>query len=127
MVHVVASFPGFPIGVVLPQFKVEAVQAAGRTDVEGVLSDLPYGGDSSQSQKEPETVGEVLVGTGDRLAAGQLLGLKIHAVRGKNELRLGLDGRGAFTQRGQRPRQVAVFASSNVDVVGLENAAEVGL
>ena len=52
MVHVMAAFPSLPVRIVLPQFQIQAVQAAGCTDVEGVLSDLAYRGDSRQSKKE---------------------------------------------------------------------------
>ena len=122
-----AAFPGLPFGIVLPQFNIEPVQATRRPDVEGVLSNLPNRGDASQSQKEAEVVREVLVGTGDRLAVGHLLSFKIHTVSGKNELGLGFDGGRALPQCGQRPGHVAGVAGGDVDVVGLEYPAQVGL
>ena len=61
--------------------------------------DLPDGGDAGQRQEEAEMVGKVLVGAGDGFAAGQILGLEVHAVGRQDELRLGLGGRGAVLQR----------------------------
>ena len=127
VVHVVAALGRAPIGVVLQKFDVEAVEAAGRPDVEGVLADLPDGGDAGQRQEEAEVVGEVLVGAGDGLAAGQVFGLEVRAVGGEDELRLGLGGGGAVLQRLERLRDLPGVAGQDVDVVGLENAAEVGL
>ncbi len=93
MIHVVAAFGLAPFGVVLQQFDVQAIEAAGGPDVEGVFADLPDGGDAGQRQEEAEVVGKVRVGAGDGLAAGQVFGLEVRTVRGQDESRLGL-GRG---------------------------------
>ena len=45
VVHVLAALLGSPLGIVLQQLDVKAVQAAGRLDVEGVLPDLFDRGD----------------------------------------------------------------------------------
>ena len=127
VVHVVAALGLAPIGVVLQEFDVEPVKAAGRPDIEGVLGDLPDGADARQRQEEAEVVGEVLEGAGDRLAAGQVFGLEVRAVGGEDELRLGLGGGGAVLERLERLRDLPCLAGQDVDVVGLENAAEVGL
>ena len=60
-VHIVPTLGFTPFGVVLQQFDIEAVQAAGGPDVESVIADLPYGRDASKRQEEAETVGELLV------------------------------------------------------------------
>ena len=60
MIHVVATRRRSPIGVVLEQFDVEPVQAAGRPNVEGAFANLLNGRDASQRQEEPEVVRKVL-------------------------------------------------------------------
>ena len=90
-------------------------------------ADLPDGGDAGKRQEEAEMVGEILVRTGDGLAARQVLGLEIHAVGRQDELRFGFGGRGAVLQRRQRLRDLSRVACGDVNVVGLKNAAKVGL
>jgi hypothetical protein len=90
VIHVVAALGLAPFGVVLQQLDIEAVEAAGRPDVEGVFADLPDGADARQRQEEAEVVGKVLEGAGDGVAAGQVFGLEVRAVGGEDELRLGL-------------------------------------
>ncbi|HEV8524398.1 MAG TPA: hypothetical protein VGQ71_07845 [Terriglobales bacterium] len=116
-----------PFRVVFQQFDVQAIQAAGGPDVEGVFADLADGADARQRQEEAEMVWEVLEGAGDGLAAGQVFGLEVRAVRGKDELRLGLGRRRAGLESGQRLRHPTCVAGQDVDVAGLENAAQVGL
>ena len=102
VVHVVAALGRAPFGVVLQQFDVEPVEAAGGPDVEGVFADLADGADARQRQEEAEVVREVLIGAGDGLAARQVFGLEVDAVGGQDELRLGLGRRRAGLERGQR-------------------------
>src|SRR5690606_19859564 len=70
---------------------------------------------------------KVLEGTGDGPAAGQVFGLEVRAVRGEDELRLGLGRRRAGLEGGQRLRHPPCVAGQDVDVAGLENATEVRL
>jgi hypothetical protein len=58
VVHVVAALGCAPFGVVLQQFDIEPVEAAGGADVEGVFADLADGADARQRQEEAEVVGE---------------------------------------------------------------------
>ena len=127
MVHVVAALGLAPIGIVLQELDVEPIEAAGRPDVEGVLADLPDGGDARQRQEEAEVVGEVLEGAGHGLAVGQIFGLEICAVRGEDELRLGLGGGWAFLEGLERLRNLSCVARSGCGIAGWRNAAEVGL
>ena len=89
--------------------------------------DLLDGRDAGKRQEEAEMVGKILVGTGDGLAARQVLGLKVHAVGRQDELRFRFGGRGALLQRRQRLRDLSRVACGDVNVVGLKNAAKVGL
>ena len=116
-----------PFRVVFQQFDVQAVESAGGSDVESVFADLADGADARQRQEEAEVVGKVLEGTGDGLAAGQVLGLEVHAIGGEDELRLGLGRRRAGLESGQRLGHPPCVAGQDVDVAGLENTAEVGL
>jgi len=72
-------------------------------------------------------VRKVGVGAGDRLARGQVLGLERVAVRRQDELRLRFRGRRARLQRGERLRDLARCGDEDVDVPGLEDAAQIGL
>ena len=72
-------------------------------------------------------VREVLVGAGDRLTAHQAFGLEVHAVGGEDEPGLGLGGCRAGLQGGQRLRHLPGAAGQDMDVVGLENTAKIGL
>ena len=115
-----------PGRVVFQQFNVQPVQPTGGPDVESVFTDLADGADARQRQEEAEVIGKVLEGAGDGLAAGQVFGLEVRAVRSKDELRLGLGRRRAGLESGQRLRHPPSVAGQNVDVAGLENTAEVG-
>ena len=75
---------------------IEPVEKACRLDVKGALADLLDGADPGQRQEEAKVIGKVDVGTGDRLARGQVFGLKIGAIGGQDEFRLGLDGGGGW-------------------------------
>lgn len=72
-------------------------------------------------------VGEIGVAAGDGLAGGDVLGLEVDAVSGEDELRLGAGGGRAFAQGGEGCRDFARDAGRKVDVVGLQDAADVGL
>ena len=81
----------------------------------------------ASGRKKPKWSGKVLVGAGDRFAARQVLGLEVYSVGRQDEFRLRLGGRRAGLQRGERLRDLARRADGDVDVVGLKNAAQVGL
>lgn len=70
---------------------------------------------------------EVLVGTGNRFARGQVFSLKVSTVRRKNEFSFGFGGRWAGLQLRQSLRNAARVTDGNVDVVGLKNASKIGL
>ena len=95
VVHVVAAVGGTPCGIVLQQLDIEAVHAAGRSDVEGVLTDLLDGRDASQRQEEAEMIGKILVSTGNGFTTREVLGFKIETVGRQDELRFRSGGRGA--------------------------------
>ena len=99
VIHVMAAFGRAPLGIVLQKLDIKPIQAAGRPDVEGVLTDLPDGRDARKRQEEAEMVGKILVSAGNGFAARQVLGLKIHTVGRKDELRFRFGGRGALLQR----------------------------
>lgn len=127
VVHVVAALGRAPIGVVAQELDVEAIEAAGRSDVEGVFADLLNGRNARERQEETEVVGEVFERAGNCLAARQVLGLEVRAVGREDEPRLGLGRGGAVLQRPERLRHLACAGGQNVDVVALEDAAKVGL
>nr|WP_207231897.1 hypothetical protein [Edaphobacter modestus] len=72
-------------------------------------------------------VREVPVGTSYGLSARQVFRLKVHAVGRQNKLRLRLGCRGTVPKRPESLRDAPLVASRDVDIAGLENAAEVGL
>ena len=61
VVHVVAAVGACPVGVVLEECGVEAVEFCGGADVEGAVADGLDGADARQAQEEAEVVGEVSV------------------------------------------------------------------
>ena len=72
-------------------------------------------------------VGEIGVAAGDGLAGDDILGLKVSTIGGEDELRLGAGGGGAVAQRSEGCRDVARRTGFQVDVAGLQDAANVGL
>ena len=72
-------------------------------------------------------VREVLEGTGNRVATAQVFGLEVRAIGRQDEPRLGLGGGWADLQGAQCLRHLAGIAGQDVDVVGLKDAAQVGL
>ena len=126
MVHVMAFLGAAPIGVVLDQFDVKPVEAAGRADVKGAFADLFDGGDTRERQEEAEVVGKIGVAAGDGFAGVDILSLEVDAVGGENELCLGAGRGGAVAKGGQGRRDIARRAGRKVNVVGLKDTAEVG-
>ena len=126
MVHVMAALDGSPLGVVLQQFDIEAVETARRPDVEGAFADLPDGGDAGERQEEAEMVRELGMGAGDGLAARQVLGLERLSVGRQNELRFGPGRRRAGPQRGEGRGDLAGGGDGDMDVVRLKDTTQVG-
>ncbi|MNP23520.1 hypothetical protein D3C76_1162340 [compost metagenome] len=98
MVHVDAAFFRGPHWILVQQFNVQLVQAAGGTHVDGVVLDLLDCGDAGQRQQEAEVVGEVRVVAGDGFTRDQFLGLQRLPVGGENELGFGFCGGRAGAQ-----------------------------
>jgi hypothetical protein len=126
VVHVLPAV--LPLGVLAQQLDIEAVQAAGRLDIERAFADLLDGGDAGERQEEAEVIGKLGVGAGDRAAAREILGLEGFAVGREDELGL-LGGRlGAAAQGAKGFVNAAGRAGHQVDVAALENGAgDVGL
>src|SRR6266404_4190110 len=72
-------------------------------------------------------VREVGIGAGDRLAARQVLGLESLSIGCQNEFSLGFGCRRAGFERGKRLRDLAGGGDGYMNVVGLEDAAQVRL
>jgi hypothetical protein len=72
-------------------------------------------------------VREVGIQAGDRLAARQVLGLEGVSIGRENEFGLGSGGRRAGPERRKPLRDLAECGDGNMDVVGLKDAAYVGL
>ena len=126
VVHIMAARGGAPVGIILDQLDIQPVEAAGRADVKGALADLFYGADACQRQEEPEVIGEVRIGAGDGVAGGDVLRLKVSAVGGKDEFRLGLGGCGACFEGLKGLGHLPFSTGLEVNVVGLKNPAKVG-
>ena len=110
------------------QFDVEAVQSPSGLDVEGVLANLPDGGNASQWQEETEVIVKISVGADDRFTIGQIFRLKGFAIGGEDELGLLAGRRRACPQRGERGGDFAFRTNLEMDIVALENTAgQVGL
>ena len=114
-----------PIGIVLQQFYVQAVQAARRLDVEGAFSDLLDGADACERKEKAEMVGKVGIVTDDDLAAIQVFSLKVLSIGGEDEFCTGFRRRRASLERRKGLRDRAVFSDLEVDVVGLKNPANI--
>ncbi len=96
MVQVLATDRGGPVRVVFEQFDVEPVETACGLDVEGVLANLPDGGDAGQGKEKAEVSVKVGVVAGDRFAVDEVLRLKALAVGGEDELCLLPGSRGLW-------------------------------
>jgi len=122
-----AFFRAAPVGVVLDQLDIEPIEAAGGANVKGTFADLLDGGDTGERQEEAEMIGESGVTAGDGFTGGDVLGLEIDAIGGEDELRLGAGGGGAVAKGCQGRCDIARRAGREVDVVGLQDAADIGL
>ena len=68
VVQLLPALGSVPIGIFLQQLDVEAVEAARRLDVEGILPDLPDRRDARQRQEKAEVIMKVGVIAGDGFA-----------------------------------------------------------
>ncbi len=127
VIHVMAALGFAPVGVVLQKLDIEPIEAAGRTDIEGIFDDFPDGADAGQGQEKAEMIGEILVGAGNSFAARQILGLEIGTVGGEDEFGFRLGGRRTVFKRLERFCDLSRIAGQDMNIVGLKNAAEVGL
>jgi hypothetical protein len=113
--------------LVLSQSNVRHVKA-GVLDVERTFPHLPDRRDAGQRQEQAKMVREVSIGAGNRaIVRGQVFRLKKIAVRRQHKARLRPSRRWARFQRRKRPRDLAGLACGNMDVVGLQDAAQIGL
>ena len=85
------------------------------------------GADPCQGQEEAKVIGKVGVSAGDRLAGGKVFSLKIGAIGGQHEFRLGLGGGGTGFELRKGRCDFPCPADFQMNVVGLKNAAQVGL
>ena len=81
----------------------------------------------ASGRKKAEMVWEVGIGARDRLARRQILRLEGFPIRRENELRLRPRRRRAFLESYEGLRDRVQRANGDVDVVGLEDVAQVGL
>ena len=72
-------------------------------------------------------VRKVLISTRNGFTVRQVLRLKINSIGRQDKLRFRFGGRGTLPQRRQHLRDLSRGARTNVDVVSLENAAQVRL
>jgi hypothetical protein len=127
VVHVMAARLGAPFGVVLQQFDIEPVQAAGRPDVEGAFADLLDGGDAGQRQEEAESGREIGIGAGDGFAEVRSSASKVSPSVARMNLALAARWPGWPCRAARVRRTWPAIAGGDVDVVGLKDAAQVGL
>ena len=125
MVHVMAAGDGAPFGIVPQQLDIEPVQPAGGPGVEGAFADLFDGSDAGERQEKAEMVREVGIGTGNRLATRQILGLEPFPIRRQDELCLGPGRRRTGLQRGEGLRDLAGGGHSDMDFVALKDSTEI--
>jgi hypothetical protein len=86
------------------------------------------GGDARQRQEEAEMVMEIGIGAGDRrIVRGEVFGLERLAIGRENEAGFSARGGGAGAQSRNCGGGLAWRAGGNVDVVGLKDAAQIGL
>ena len=123
VVEILAAGVGGPFRVVLEQFDVEPVEAAGGLNIEGFFADRFDRSDTGQRQKEAEVIVEIRAGAGDRLAIGQILGLEALAIGGEGELGLLPRVRGALAEGGECGGHRALGADFQVEIVALKNTA----
>ena len=126
MVHVVSPAHSTPARVVLLQLHIQPVEPPGRPDVEGALANLPDGRDPGERQEEAEVFSETGMGAHHDVAALHVLGVEVSTVGRQDELRLAAGRLRALSQIGQRRSGLALLRNLYVDVVPLENAADIG-
>jgi len=128
VIHVVSAGDSAPVRVVFQKLHIKPIHSARGADVEGAFSHLFDGGDARQRKEKAEMIGEVGIGADDRrIVREQILGLKIHAVGSKDETRLRPSCSRAGSQRGEGLANHARGCGDDMDVVGLQDAAEVRL
>lgn len=127
VIHLMTACSHSPFRIVFQQFNIEAVEAAGRLNVEGVFFDLANRADSGEFEEKPEVVGKVRVITGDGFAAFHVFRLKLPAIRGQNETGLLLYGRRAVSQGIERGRDFALTAGLYMDISTLQDATHIRL
>ena len=126
VVHLLAASGGVPCRVFLQQLDVEPVEPAGGLDVEGVFPNLPDRGDAGQREEEAEMIVKIGILAGDRLARPlQAFRLEGLSVSREDEFALLRSSLRASAQRGQRGGNLPFRADLEMDVVPLENAANV--
>src|SRR3546814_10790546 len=81
--------------------------------------------DPGKRQEEAEMIGELGEGAGDRFAGKQILCLERFAIRRQNELGFGPRRGGAGPKCIQLGGHIASVGDGNVDVAGLQDAANV--
>ena len=128
MVHVVAARGGPPILIGFQQFNIEFVETAGGADIDWVVADLPDGADASERQEKAEMVWEISKETRDKLTGLQFFGFEGFAVGCEDEFNFvaGVVGGGALAQFVKGGSNLVGAACLDVDVVGLQDAADVG-
>ena len=127
VVHVMATGRRAPFVIVLQKFNVQPVEAARGANIERILADLADGGNARQWEEKPEMIREILIGARNGFAAGQIFGFKGGAVGGENKFCFRLCRRGAVFESLERFCYIAGAARQDVDIVGLEDSAKVGL
>lgn len=127
VVHFMTAISGAPSWVVLEQLHIEPVQAAGGPNVKRVLADLLDRGNACQWQEKAKVVGELRVVTGDRLTAFQLFSLQRFTIGGEYVLGLGPRSSRAGFERRQRLSDLAGLTHRQMDIAGLQHAAQIGL
>ena len=127
VVHIVAAVGACPVGVVLKECGVEAVEFCGGADVKGAVADGLDGADAGEAKEEAEVVGEVGVIAKQRFAALQVGGVDVYAVGGKQVIDPVFGVGGALFQGGKGGSGFARRADEDVNVVALEDAAAVAL
>tara|TARA_R100000750_G_scaffold694_1_gene904 strand:+ start:315 stop:947 length:633 start_codon:yes stop_codon:yes gene_type:complete len=121
-----AALGSAPVGVVLQQFDIKAIQPARGLDVKGALADLFDSRDAREGQEEAKMIGELLKGTGDGFAADQVLGLELLTIGSEDELGFELGGGRAIFECREGVGDRAKGAGGDMDVVALQDPAKIG-
>lgn len=126
LIHIAAAFGFAPVGVVFEKLDVEAIQADGRPDIDGVLADLANRADAREGEEEAKVIGEFFVRASDGLSAREIFGLKNDAVCREDEARLRGHCRRAHAKRRERFGDSPRLCDEDMDMVPLKDAAEIG-